>query len=184
MKFEATLSPEVERLTGRHIDVVEVSDIHVEYIKNLAIRDFADAIILKYADMYLAKYDYDELTEDEAQELLEDYHVYTDCGISNPDDLVDGIATGKLQSLVEESVQDMVEHRVKFYNFNIHYEGNFSICLNAHNEDQPREYLGRMYPGDFEDYISAEDTEVDVDEAELLSVEDDVPWDVIDGTDD
>lgn len=184
MKFEATLSPEVERLTGRHIDVVEVSDADVEEVKTSAIRDFTYKIILKYSEMYTTRQGYDALTEDEEEELLEDFEACVDYGISDLVELAVRIATGELKYGVEESVQEIVEHRVKFYNFNIHYEGNFSICLKAHNEDQAREYLDSMYPGDFEDYISAEDTEFDVNEAELLSVEDDVPWDAIDATED
>lgn len=184
MKFEATLSPEVERLTGQKTDVVEVSDVDVEKVKTSAIRDFTYKIILKYGEMYTTKHGYDALTEDEEDELLEDFEAWIDCGISDLDELAVRIATGELKSGVEESVQEIVEHRVKFYNFNIHYEGNFSICLKAHNEDQAREYLDSMYPGDFEDYISAEDVKVYVNEAELLSLEDDVPWDAIDATDD
>lgn len=184
MEFEATLSPEVERLTGRHIDVVEVSDADVEKVKTSAIRDFTYKIILKYGEMYTTKHGYDALTEDEEDELLEDFEACTDCGISDLDELAVRIATGELKSGVEESVQEIVDCRAKFYNFNIHYKGNFSICLKAHNEDQAREYLDSMYPDDFEDYIRAEDTEVDVNKAELLSVEDFVPWDVIDATDD
>ena len=184
MKFEATLSPEVERLTGRHIDVVEVSDADVEKVKTSAIRDFTYKIILKYGKMYTTKHGYDALTEDEKEELLEDFEACFDYGISDLDELAVRIATGELKSGVEESVQEIVERRVKFYTFNIHYEGDLSICLKAHNEDQAREYLDSMYQGDFAEYIRAEDTEFDVNEEELLSAEDDVPWDAIDATED
>ena len=184
MKFEATLSPEVERLTGQKTDVVEVSDADIEKVKTSAIRDFTYKIILKYGEMYTTKHGYDALTEDEEEELLEDFEACADCGMSDLDDLAVGIATGKLKSDVEESVQEIVELRVKFYTFNIHYEGNLSICLKAHSEDQAREYLDNMRQSDFDDYISDADSEVDVDEAELDSVEDDGPWDAIDATED
>ena len=187
MKFEAMLSPELEKLTGQRTDVVEVSDADVEKVKTSAIRYFTYKIILKYGEMYTTKHGYDALTKFEENELLEDFEAYADCGISDLDDLAVGIATGRLKSGVEESVQEIVERRVKFYTFNIHYEGDLSICLRAHCEDQAREYLGRMCRSDFDDYISAEDTEFNVNEAELDSVDDDGTWTVIsaiDATDD
>lgn len=184
MKFEAMLSPELEELIGRRTDVVEVSDADVEKVKTSAIRDFTYKIILKYGEMYTTKLGYDALTEDEEAELLKDFEACADYGISDLDDLAVGIATGRLKSGVEDSVQEIVERRVKFYTFNIHYEGDLSICLKAHSEDQARDYLDSMYQADFEDYISAANTEVDVNEAELDSVEDDGPWDAIDATED
>ena len=184
MKFEAMLSPELKELTGQRTDVVEVSDADVEEVKTSAIRDFTYKIILKYGERYTTRQGYDALTEDEKEELLEDFEACFDYGISDLDELAVRIATGELKSDVEESVQEIVERRVKFYTFNIHYEGDLSICLKAHSEDQAREYLDSMYQGDFEDYISAADTEFYVNEAELDIVEDDGPCDAIDATED
>ena len=184
MKFEAMLSPELKELTGQRTDVVEVSDADVEEVKTSAIRDFTYKIILKYGEMYTARQVYDALTEDEKEELLEDFEACFDYGISDLDELAVRIATGELKSDVEESVQEIVERRVKFYTFNIHYEGCFSICLKAHSEDQAREYLDSMYRDEFDDYISVENTEVCVNDAELDSVEVDGPCDAIDATED
>ena len=136
---------------------VELPEDRVQGIRRDAETAFTRRIVEAFIQRIALNSGY-ELTEDEVETVWTGYIVST----GSQNDFIMDLVSGRLSSVLEEKVNEVVNARARYYTVQIRATQEFDIVVKATSADEAEDYADHLDYTDLSDYLSDYDHEFEV----------------------